>query len=399
MRNDHAVSRGELVLPALCLSGGLAGLSVSITTPIIVDIARHCRISEAAAGQLMTVASIAGVIGTLAISPFLDRVGRRRGITAALLLMAVACLGCTLAPSFAVLSLAYCLVGLSGYTLFAQVLAAVGDLYSSDKLGRAMGWVTFGNVGFVVAAMPVIGWLAQRVGWQYAFLLLGLCALSVAIWDYSTIPTHLQSVAHERMGYAVAFAGLRRSRAAMAALAALGIVSASYYGFATYMAVVATDALGATTEQISLVISVRFIGAMVLGLAAGVMLRSASWWLAVLACLACAVFTLLVYLAPGSLPLLGLENFLYGFAVGMVDVGINAILAAADTGSRGLAMAMRSVMDSLGGIAGPALGGVIIAISSYTVAGWAFAALAFLAAVTVTGARRPVVQPVQEVVG
>lgn len=375
------------VLPALCLAAGLAGLSVSITTPIIVDIARHYAVAEAVAGQLMTVASVAGVIGTLAISPYLDRVGRRRGIAASLLLMALGCFVSALAPPFAVLSASYCLVGLGGYTLFAQILAAVGDLYDNQQLGRAMGWVTFGNVGFITVAMPAIGWLAQRVGWQYGFVLLGGWAVPVAAWAYVEVPAHLRATPQQSMGYAAAFAGLRRSRTALVSLATLGLVCASFYGFATYMAVVATDALGATTEQISVVISVRFLGSVLLGLVTGAMLRSADWRHAALACFACGAIALLVYLAPGSLMLLGIENLLYGFAVGMVDVGINAMLAAADTGSRGVVMAMRSVMDSAGGIAGPALGGVALALGGTAAAGGLFALLALIAVGTVATLR------------
>ncbi|MHB0878356.1 MAG: MFS transporter [Anaerolineae bacterium] len=376
------------LLPVLSFCGGVAGLGVSITSPIIVDISRGYGVSEAAAGQLMTVASIAGAVGTLALAPLLDRFGRRRGITLALATLALSCVGAALAPSFAALSVFYCIVGLSAYMLYAQILATVGDTYRGDALGRGMAWITFGNVGLIMLAMPAVGWLSVRAGWQSAFLLLGACAVPAAICAWLGVPAGLHGSHAGRVDYRQAFTGLRRSRSALILLGTFGLVTASYYGFATYMAVVADRALAATTAQVSVAISLRFLGSVLIGVAAGSVLKIANWRMAAVASAVCALLTLAVYLAPGSLALLSAENLVYGVAIGVIDIGINAMLAALDTGSRGVVMAMRSVMDSAGGVVGPALGGAALLLGGTAAAGWLFALFAFAAVGTAAILRR-----------
>jgi len=81
-------------LPILCLGAGLAGLSISVSGPILVDIARSYGISVAWANQLTTVASFAGMARMLGLSPLVDRIDRRQPLLATLLLLVVAALLC-----------------------------------------------------------------------------------------------------------------------------------------------------------------------------------------------------------------------------------------------------------------------------------------------------------------
>ena len=374
------------LLAGLSAAGGLAGMSVSITGPILVDMAHTYRVSEAAVGQLMTLASVAGVASTLAVSPFLDRFGRRKGIAASLACMAVACLDCALAPSFAVLAIGYCFVGLSGYLLYAQVLAAVGDLYDASFHGRAMGWVVFGNMGIPMLGLSAVGQVAQRFGWPWSYAMLAGLAAPAALWAWFVIPGQARRRGPEPgMGYRQAFRALRSSRVAVAMLATLAFMCASAYGSGTYIAVVAKQALGASTAAVGTVSSLRALGSMLFALQAGFLLKRADWRLLTAAGLATALFGLASYLVPVNLLVFAAENLFYGLAIGAIDVGVNATLASADAGGRGAVMAMRSTMDSLGGIVGPALGGLALAAGGYQLAGWLFALLGLGAAIAAAG--------------
>ncbi|MHB0875728.1 MAG: MFS transporter, partial [Anaerolineae bacterium] len=188
-------------LPAICLAAGLAGLSVMITGPILVDIATSYGITVALAGQLMTVASFAGMGGTLGLSPLLDRIGRRQAIAITLAVMAVANLACAAAPTFPVLCAAYGLVGLCGYTLIALALAAIGDLYHDKDLGKAMGWLVAGNMGVVVLALPVISTLATEVGWPFGFVFYAVLAVAVGAFVWAVLPGDLCPAKSEQVGY------------------------------------------------------------------------------------------------------------------------------------------------------------------------------------------------------
>ena len=144
MTQQSAPRTGTKALLGLCFAAGLAGLSVSIIRPILVDIAHTYSISVALSGQLVTIAAVAGMLGNLGLSPLMDRVGRREAIVAVLATMALFSGVCTFASSFVALCAAYSVVGMCAYLLLALAIAGAGDLYEGPGLGRALGWIAAG---------------------------------------------------------------------------------------------------------------------------------------------------------------------------------------------------------------------------------------------------------------
>ena len=375
-------------LLSLCLAAGLAGLSVAITGPILVDIARTHGVTSALAGQLMTIGSLAGMLGTLALSPLLDRIDRRTSLTLALADVAAAALLCALAPSFWLMALAYAAMGLGGYTLLALVLATAGDLYSEERLGAAVGWVVAGNVGVIVVGLPVVTALAEAVGWQWGFVFYALLASAVALFVRSSVPARIGAVRIESLSYVACFArAFRRPRVALILLT-VALNHASIYAFGTYLGAAAIETLGATTGQMGPVFSIRFLASAVFGVLGGRYLRATDWRVTAGACVVCALMSVWTYAFAGSLALFTVLAVVHGATVGITDVGLNSLVVASDPGSRGSLAALRSVMDSLGGFVGPAMAGAVIAGSGYPAAGWLLAAIALGAAATIAAAAR-----------
>lgn len=377
-------------LLSLCLSAGLAGLSVAITGPILVDIAATHEVSVALAGQLMTLGSLAGMVGTLALSPLLDRVGRQVSLCLTLGALVVASLLSAAAPSFPLMALAYAVMGLGGYTLLALVLATVGDLFDERRLGGAMGWVVAGNVGVIVLGLPVVTALAEAVGWRWGFGFYALLAIGAGLFVYNAVPADVGSGRTQRLSYLACFTrAFRRPRVALL-LATVALNHASIYAFGTFMGAAAIETLDATTGQMGPVFSARFLASAVFGVLGGRYLRATDWRVTAGACIVCAVVSAWVYAYAGSLALFTALAVVHGATVGITDVGLNSLLVASDPTSRGSVAALRSVMDSLGGFVGPALGGAVIAGSGYPAAGWLFAVIALAAAGTIAaGSRHP----------
>ena len=375
-------------LPAICLAAGLAGLSVTVTGPILVVIADRYGITVALAGQLVTVASLAGMVGTLGLSPLLDRIGRREAIFITLAVMALAALACAAAPTFAILCAVYGLLGLGGYTLLALVLAAIGDLYQGQSLGRAMGWLVAGNMGVVVLALPVVSALADWVGWPMSFVFYAALASATAVFIHMVLPAGLCLRRSQHVGYLAAFGRVLRNRAVLALLVTVAVYHASVYGSGTYIGAVAIERLSASTAQTGPILSARFFGTALAGVLAGRFLRATDWRLTVVAALICSALSVAVYAARGSLWWFGAMALFHGATVGVMDVALNSLIVSVDASGRGSVTALRSVMDSMGGVVGPAMGGALIAASGYPAAGWLFAALALgAAATTVVSAR------------
>jgi len=397
MRPEVESHASTWALVALCGGAGLAGLSVSVTGPILVDIAQGYGVSVAVAGQLMTVASLAGMFGTLGLSPLLDRVGRRRSISITLAGVSLSALACSVAPSFIVLSLAYCLVGLGGFTLLALVLAAVGDLYQKPELGRAMGWVVAGNVGFMVVFLPLMAVIAEWLGWRFTFLVLAGLALVVAGGVRRALPAGVRTRSQEGRRYHSALGGILRSRSVAMLLVTVALTHAAMYGGRTYLGAFAIEHLGATTGEVGPMFSARSLGIAVAGVLAGRFLQATDWRVTASAALMLGATAVAIYALPRDLLCLGAIVVMHGLAIGTLDVGLNSLLASVEGGGggRGVLMAYRSVMDSLGGILGPALSGAVMAGSGYLAVGWVLGLLAFGAVVsTAVGAKSEAHQPV-----
>ena len=392
-RDGHLSERGpghsaRHTLPALCLSAGLAGLSVGIIRPILVDIARAFAISVALAGQLMTAAAVAGLVGNLARAPIVDRINRRTAIIVTLSVMTLAALGSALAPSFSALAIAYAVVGLGGITLVALVIASAGDLYVGPQRGRTLGWILFGNMGVGLVLLPLLSVLADRAGWPAAFYGFSVLAALTTISALVFLPVNLRRQHPERLGYLATLGTVLRNRVAVALLATIAANHASIYGFSTYAGAVAVERFGATTGQTGLVLTARALGMAAAGILVARFFRTSDWRFAAAASIAGAGFGLLGYTTGRSLWWYGVMMLLYGATAGAADIAMIGLLLEAEPERRGAITALRSVMEGVGGITGPATGGAVIAAASYGAAGWLFAGMALVAAAALPLAAR-----------
>jgi predicted MFS family arabinose efflux permease len=376
------------VLLALSLTSGLAGLSVGIIRPVLIGIAETYTISVALAGQLMTGAALAGMAGNLVFAPLVDRFDRRATIIGALVLMTVGSLGCAVAPTFIALAISYALAGLSGITLLAVIVASAGDLYDGEQRGRALGWILAGNVGVGMVVLPALSALADPFGWPVVFYgFAGLAALAIVLARV-LLPADMRSRSCERLGYLATLGKIAGNRKAAALLFAIATYHASIYGFSTYAGAVAGQRLGATTGQTGLVLSARALGISLAGALMGRFLRATDWRMAAAAALSSAVLGLLAYGAAASLWSYGALILLHGAAVGVADIGIVGLLLESEPRRRGLVTVLRGVMEGVGGMLGPASGGVVIAASGYAAAGWLFALIVMLTVAAVAASAR-----------
>ena len=98
-----------------------------------------------------------------------DHFGRRRMLVAGIALFALASLLCTVAPGLPVLLAARGLQGVGAAMLMPNSLAILGNTFSGEARGRAIG--TWAAAGAIAAAIgpPLGGWLVVGVGWRAIF--------------------------------------------------------------------------------------------------------------------------------------------------------------------------------------------------------------------------------------
>lgn len=100
-----------------------------------------------------------------------DHFGRRRMLVGGIALFAAASVACAWAPGLSVLLPARAVQGIGAAMLMPNSLAILGNAFSGEARGRAIG--TWAAVGAIAGAVgpPLGGWLVGTVGWRAIFYL------------------------------------------------------------------------------------------------------------------------------------------------------------------------------------------------------------------------------------
>ena len=183
----HTSSRGALV--SLSLAMLLASLGTSIANVGLPSLAVAFDASFQAVQWVVLAYLLAITAAILTAGRLGDRLGRRRLLLGGLLLFAVACGLCGVAPGLDWLIGARILQGLGAAVMMAMALAMVGDTVTKARTGRVMGLL--GTMSALGTAMgPSVGGLLLSVwGWRALFWVgvpLGLLASALA---YRCLPT------------------------------------------------------------------------------------------------------------------------------------------------------------------------------------------------------------------
>lgn len=112
-----------------------------------------------------------------------DQYGRRRFLILGTALFVAASLGCALAPDLAALLAARGVQGIGAALLMPNSLAILGNAFSGEAKGRAIG--TWAAAGAITAAIgpPLGGWLIDTIDWRAIFYLnvpVGAAAIVIA---------------------------------------------------------------------------------------------------------------------------------------------------------------------------------------------------------------------------
>ena len=223
-------SRGALV--SLCLSMLLASLGTSIANVGLPSLAQ-AFVASFPAVQWVVLAYLLAITAVIVTAGRLgDRWGRRRLLLAGLLLFAVACGLCGVAPTLEWLIGARILQGLGAAVMMAMALGMVGDTFNKAHTGRVMGLL--GTMSAVGTAMgPSVGGVLLAVwGWRALFLVGVPLGLLAAVCAYRYLPTdHPRTAMATGLGLRAALKnGPLRCGLAMSALIAAVIMATFVVG-------------------------------------------------------------------------------------------------------------------------------------------------------------------------
>ena len=140
-----------------------------------------------------------------------DRFGRRLMLIAGIAIFALASALCAIATSPLSLLAGRAVQGIGAAILLPNSLAILGDAFTGEKRGRAIG--TWAAMGAVVGAVgPVLGgWLIDTVGWRAIFLLnlpLAIAAIALALFFVQDAQAGAKRLPLDTLGGLLATVGL-----------------------------------------------------------------------------------------------------------------------------------------------------------------------------------------------
>ncbi len=217
LAGNFAIGCGVMVVP-----GGLNDIALSLQVPVPV------------AGQLVSAAALAMGLGAPLLAALLGGFDRRRLLAWSLAWYALGHALAALAPSFAAL-LPLRVVGILAAAVFTpQAAAAIGTLVAPERRGRAITTVFLGWSLASVLGMPLHSYIAEALGWRWAFALTALLALAGAAAVWRALPDGVRPPQLSRRDWRAVFTSpLLMGAVAVTALSAAGQFTVFSY-FAPY---------------------------------------------------------------------------------------------------------------------------------------------------------------------
>lgn len=184
-QNGHSARPRAGSYVALAILSGTVGLNTvdrNMFGLLLPMIQKDIPISDTGLGFLMgpafvIVYSIAGV----PIAWAADKAGRKSIIAAGLAVWSAVTALTGFATTMVHLFFVRILLGVGEASNMAPSSALIGDMFAQRHRVMAMAVFAAGGPVAIMIFYPIIGWIAQHHGWRYAYPLMGLIGLLVAI--------------------------------------------------------------------------------------------------------------------------------------------------------------------------------------------------------------------------
>ena len=241
--------------PALLRAAGRAlmfgnfsiGCGVMVVIGTLNDMAGSLQVSVPVAGQLVTAAGLALALGAPLLAALVAGVDRRRLLTASLLWFAAGHALSAAMPSLGLLLPVRLLAVLGAAVYTPQAAAAISLLAPPDQRGRAITHIFLGWSLASVLGMPLGAWLAETLGWRWAFHGVAVLSLAAAVAVWRTLPDGIRPAALSRADWVQ----VARRPVLLAIIGVTALSAAGQFTLSAYLAPYYRQVLGATAGQVS----------------------------------------------------------------------------------------------------------------------------------------------------
>ena len=341
---------------------------------VLMDVAQTFSTTVGVAGQIVTAASIGGLI----VSPFLAALSVRYKPSTLLLagisFLTVSSLGCSFAFNYASMLLFYSLSGLGAAMVTPMIMTIVGERIPEER--RA------GTIGRIIASTPILStlvgltitWIISR-GWKTAFLLFvfpinTMCLILASLGlRRAAGPEHRQEASRSiREG----FKEILGNSSALACLLGTVLTQMIWWSMLGYVVSFYRQHWGISTEFVGVIWSantlVFVIGSMLCGRVVPRFGRKRLTWLTVLIV---GLLTILYPNAPNHYVSI-FSNLTISTLLAFWWSSSSDLALAQVPEYKGSMMSLNSGSSGLGAALGSAIGGLIITVGGYGLMGTVF---------------------------
>jgi len=182
---DNPRIKFGLRLIALTISRLLLTTGLRMVYPFLPALSRGVGVSPGQLSQLISLRNLIGITSP-AFSHFSDRFGYRRVASLTMLLFGVSVIPVLLSPTLWALSLSLIFMGLMKVIFDPAMQALVAESVRYKNRGKALAITELSWAGSFLFAVPIMGVMIERYGWQSPFIVLGAGAviLAAVLWRY-----------------------------------------------------------------------------------------------------------------------------------------------------------------------------------------------------------------------
>lgn len=189
----HSITAHQAPLPlvsllALALAGFVTILTEALPAGLLPQLGAGLRVSEAMAGQLVTIYAIGSLIAAIPLMAATQGVRRRPLLLAAIAGFAIANTVTTLSTSYLLTMVARLLAGVSAGLLWALLAGYAARMVPAHQQGRAIAIAMVGTPLALSLGVPAGTFLGNLLGWRACFGIMSLLALMLMVWVRLKVP-------------------------------------------------------------------------------------------------------------------------------------------------------------------------------------------------------------------
>ncbi|MDR0281312.1 MAG: MFS transporter [Paucimonas sp.] len=369
-------------LLALALTGFVTILTEALPAGLLPPISAGLGISEALAGQLVTLYAIGSLVAAIPLIALTRGMRRRPLLLAALGGFVVANTVTAFSSHYGLTLLARFVAGMSAGLLWALLAGYAARMVAPQQQGRAIAIAMVGAPLALSLGVPGGTLLGNLLGWRTCFLLMSLLAVLLMLWVRLKVADFPGQAAGQRLSLGRVF-GLPGVRPVLFVVLVFVLAHNILY---TYIApFLAAAGMAERTDLVLLVFGLAsLLGIWLIGVLIDQHLRGLT-----LACVALfGLAALVLGVARGSAPLIYAAMAAWGLSYGGAPTLFQTALAKAAGGAADVAQSMLVTAWNIAIAGGGILGGVLLERMGIVVFSPALVLLLLATLLAVVAARR-----------